>query len=158
MSTPYDPSVYRLWAAYLQTLGETPATTARTFTAWHFCDNQADADELADLTRRGIKRATAPALWELEAIGEPVAEPGTLSIITDWSGSAQCVIRTTQVDVVPFDEVTAEFAATEGEGDGSLAYWRRVHEAYYTRVLAGTPYAFRPDMPVVCERFEVVFP
>lgn len=157
MPDVYDPSVCRLWENYLQTLGETPETTAHTFTAWHFCDNQADADELADLTRRGIKRATAPALWQLEAIGEPVAEPGTLSIITDWTGTAHCVIRTTQIDVVPFDEVTAEFAAAEGEGDGSLTYWRRVHETYYRRVLAGTAHAFRPDMPVVCERFEVVF-
>ena len=60
--------------------------------------------------------------------------------------------------VVPFHAVTAEHAALEGEGDGSLSYWRRVHRDYYRRVLVGTGRGFSDDMPVVLERFEVVFP
>jgi uncharacterized protein YhfF len=60
--------------------------------------------------------------------------------------------------VVAFDEVTEEFAATEGEGDGSLAFWREAHWAAFSRGFEGTARSARPDMPVVCERFEVVFP
>ena len=30
-------------------------------------------------------------------------------------------------------EVTEDFAAAEGEGDGTLAYWRRVHWSYFGR-------------------------
>ena len=79
-------------------------------------------------------------------------------MITDWSGAARCVIRTVTVEVVAFDAVSEEFAATEGEGDGSLAYWREAHWTAFSRELEGTGRALRPDMPVVCERFEVVFP
>jgi len=133
------------------------ADTDTSYSAWHFCDNPADADQLADLVAAGRKRATAGALWSYEAEDEPLPEVGDLSVITDWSGAPRCVIRTTEVEVVPFGEVTAEFAATEGEGDSSLGYWRAVHERAFTRELAELNRAFDPAMPVVCERFEVVF-
>lgn len=126
--------------------------------AWHFCDNQADADELAELVLAGRKRATAGALWAYEDEDEPLPRPGDLSVVTDWSGAGRCVIRTTAVEVVAFDDVTEEFAATEGEGDGSLAFWREVHRAAFSREFEGTGHALGPDTPVVCERFEVVFP
>ena len=65
------------------------------------------------------------------------------------------VIETKGVEVVLYGEVSAEFAAIEGEGDGSLAYWRRAHWAYFRRECARTPSL---DVPVVCERFELVYP
>ncbi len=128
------------------------------YEAWHFCDNQADADELAELVLSGRKRATAGALWSYEAEGEPLPCVGDLHVITDWSGRARCVIRITSVDVVAFDHVTAEFAAVEGEGDASLAFWRKAHRAAFARELAPLGMEPSPDMPVVCQRFEVVFP
>ena len=57
---------------------------------------------------------------------------------------------------MPFDEVSAEHAAAEGEGDRSLAYWRRAHQRFWERH-STDPRGFAPDMPVVCERFEVVW-
>ena len=59
---------------------------------------------------------------------------------------------------MPFDRVSEEQAFREGEGDRSLEYWRRVHEDFFRRELAGAGLAFSPDMPVVCEEFEVVWP
>lgn len=151
------PSISALWNAYLRTLGETPAQTEKTFAAWSFGDTDALADELLALVLAGMKRATTPSVWELEARGEPMPQPGDLHVITDSAGVARCVLQTVQVTVKPFNRVGADYARIEGEGDGSLAYWRRTHWAYYERVLAGTDYAPQPDMPVVCERFKVVF-
>ena len=106
---------------------------------------------------RGTKRATAGALWSYEAEGEDLPQVGEFSVITDWDGRARCVIRATSVEVVAFADVTEEFAATEGEGDGSLDYWRRVHSGRILARARGLGRAVEPDMPVVCERFEVVF-
>lgn len=126
--------------------------------AWAFGDNPALADELLGLVLDGRKRATATAVPELEATGEPQPVPGDLSILLDGAGHPRALIRTTAVDVVPFGEVTAEFAALEAEGDGSLEYWREGHERYFRRVLAATECEVGPDLPVVCERFELLYP
>jgi len=150
-------SAEQLWAAFVE---ERPgvAGPGDTYSAWHFCDNQADADELVELVLAGRKRATAGALWSYEAEDEPLPRAGDFSVITDWSGTARCIIRTVTVEVVAFAAVSEEFAATEGEGDRSLAYWREAHWAAFSRELEASGRAPQPDMPVVCERFEVVFP
>ncbi len=72
-------------------------------------------------------------------------------------GIARCVIRTTAVEIVPFDAVDADFAYDEGEGDRSLEYWRDAHWAYFTQELAGLGLEATHDMPEVCERFEVIY-
>jgi uncharacterized protein YhfF len=150
-------AIEEFWAAFIEARPEL-AGPDTPHAAWHFCDNQADADELVELVLAGRKRATAGALSSYEAESEPLPRPGDLSVITDWSGAGRCVIRTVAVEVVAFEDVTEEFAATEGEGDGSLAYWREAHRAAFSREFEGTGRSLQPDTPVVCERFEVVFP
>ena len=126
--------------------------------AWYFCDNQKDADECAELVLNGVKRATSPALRWHEATNEPLAKPGDLNIVTDWAGNAMCIIETTHVEIVPFNQINADYAYLEGEGDKSLDYWMKVHKAYYQREAAEVGYTVTEDMPIVCETFKVVFP
>jgi|GEM_PF-2082915 len=78
-----------LWALCLAVRPDVVGPEAA-YWAWHFCDNQADADELAELVVAGFKRATAGALWSYEAEDEPLPQIGDLSVITDWSGAARC--------------------------------------------------------------------
>ena len=149
-------SVQEMWTAY-RTAAKLRAD-APLPPVWHFCDNQQDADECVRLVLAGRKRATAPSLWGFQHRGEAVPAVGSLDLVTTWEGEACAVIRTSRVEVLPFSEVPAELAAAEGEGDGSLAWWRRVHRLYYARELAGTPYTPSEDMPVVCQYFDVVYP
>ena len=129
---------------------------AATPAAWYFCHTQPEADECARLVVAGRKRATAPSVWGFEARGESLPAPNDLAIVTTWNGEACAIIRTTDVIIRPFCDVPAEFARAEGEGDGSLEWWRRAHREYYARELAGTPYQVSDDMPIVCQYFEVV--
>jgi uncharacterized protein YhfF len=105
----------------------------------------------------GVKRASAGLVWSFEHAGVPLPQVGDLSVVTNWARQPQCVIETVRVDIVAFQDVTAEFAATEGEGDGSLAYWQSAHRAYFGRECQRLGREPGPDMPVACERFEVVF-
>jgi uncharacterized protein YhfF len=130
---------------------------SRFYEAFAFGDSEELANELADLVLRGIKRATASAAWSYETEGKPLPKHGDLSIVTDWAGKPLCVIETESIDVVPFNAVTADFAAIEGEGDGSLAFWRGAHRAFFTRECEAAGRPFSEDMLVVCERFRVVF-
>lgn len=150
------PSVTEMWTGYLAKSGKLP--TAPPPPSWHFCDNEADANNCARLVLAGRKCATAPSLWFFESRGLKLPESGDLDIVTDFHGVAQCIIRTTAVSIVRFCDVTAEHATAEGEGDGSLDFWREVHWEYYQRELAGTKYVPTRDMPVVCQSFERIHP
>lgn len=143
------------WAEFSAAFGSDPA--GRFCEAYHFDDNQPSADELAELVVRGIKRATAGLVWSFEVEGRALPKVGDLNVVTDWSGKPVCVIETVQVDIVPYKDVGAEFAAIEGEGDGSLAYWQRIHSAYFARECARLGREPSDTMPILCESFRVVF-
>ena len=115
------------------------------------------ADELAALVLAGRKRATTSLLAEYEAEGQPPPSAGDRSVILDGAGDPVCVIETTRVDVRRFDDVDAEFAWVEGEGDRSLGHWREVHREALGATCDALGVAFTPELAVVCERFEVVW-
>jgi len=124
--------------------------------AWSFGADSEQADDLLALVLDGTKTATAGALWDYESEGEQLPRVGDLSIILDGQGLPRALIRATSVEVMPFDEVTPEHAAAEGEGDLSLAHWREVHRQFFTEV-ATHDRGFSEQMPVVLEHFELVY-
>jgi uncharacterized protein YhfF len=126
--------------------------------AWGFGDNARLADELGNLVLSGLKTATASLPWEYEVENEAIPCPGDLSIILDGAGYPICLIETTSVVVLPFDQVDASHAYDEGEDDRSLDSWREGHWRYFTRVCAAIGFTPAENMPVVCERFRLVFP
>ena len=54
-------------------------------------------------------------------------------------------------------EVDARFAYEEGEGDRSLEYWQEAHWRFFSRTLPNVGREPTTDMPLVCERFRVVY-
>ncbi len=147
--------IQRFWSGFAAQWDSDPAE--RFYEVFHFDDHESSANELGQLVIEGTKQATATLLWSFEIEDKPIPQPGYLSVVTNWHGEPLCVIETTRLDVVPFNEVTAEFAAIEGEGDGSLRHWREVHSHYFARECARLGREFAPDMPVVCEQFKVVY-
>lgn len=112
-----------------------------------FGDSPKMADELLDLVLKGRKTATA---WA--AIHGPLGtEVGKQMIITDWQDHPRVVIETIELTRLRFSEVSESFACDEGEGNQTLAYWRKEHEAYFKR--EGT---FSENMEVYCQRFKIV--
>jgi uncharacterized protein YhfF len=105
----------------------------------------------------GIKTATASLLWEWEweTESEPLPLSGTIHVLLDWDNQFKAILEMTRVLVLPFEEVTAEFAALEGEGDLSLEYWRRVHWQFFRNVCQHIGRTPAQDMPVVCQQFIV---
>ena len=116
------------------------------------------ADELADLVLRGEKTATASAyeLYKLE--NEPLPKAGSFDVILDSQDQAVCIVEITKVSVQPFHQVSADHAYKEGEGDKSLAYWRQVHEDFFTEWMREAGLTFTPDSKVVLEEFRKVYP
>lgn len=123
--------------------------------AWAF---GVEPDQLADLVLKGEKTATASAYDLYQIDGEPIPQAGTFDVILDGQGQAVCIIKVTKVTVVPFNQVSAEHAFKEGEGDKSLAYWRKVHEEFFAEGLAEAGLAFSEETGVVLEEFCKVYP
>ena len=118
----------------------------RSLEQFSFGDSPELADELAELVLAGKKRATC---W---AAGEgPKTHVGKQWVVLDGSGVPIAVIETIELTQRRFDAVDAAFAFEEGEGDRTLASWRRAHRNYFGR--QGT---FAPDMLLYCERFLLV--
>jgi len=128
------------------------------YQVWHFGDSAPLARDLADLVLHGPKRATAGLLWDAELDPTMMPEQDGYSLVTDQAGAPLLIIRTTRVEIRPFCEVDADFAAAEGEGDGSLKYWRDAHWAYFSRRCAALGRTPSDDMPVILEHFALIYP
>ena len=123
----------------------------------YFGDNEKDANILADLVQKDIKKATSHSLLGLQYRQEPLPHLDDIFAVTDWAGNAKCLVKTTSVKLVPFFAIHAEHARMEGEGDKSLDYWKKAHWDYYTRELEPFGRTPRESMIVVFERFEKIF-
>lgn len=148
-------AVRPFWDAFQTEIGFD--ASERFYEAFHFADNENHANELAQLVLSGTKRATASLLWTYEASNKPLPKAGDLSVVTDWQSNPLCVIESTEVAVTPYDEVTERFAATEGEGDKTLRFWREVHWLYFGRECQRLGKEPSQKMPVVCEEFRVLY-
>lgn len=145
-------SIQAMWENFRQLHPDAPDE----YEAWAFGDSKEMADELAVLVLKGTKTATA-SNYRLYEDDEELPYVGLHNIILNGTGQAVAVVVTTSVEIVPFDEVTEEHAYLEGEGDRSLEYWREVHRDFFAREFAEIDQAFHEKIPVVCERFEVVY-
>ncbi len=145
------------WEKFLSILPPDSPYHSKTYTTESWGDSPEMADELGDLIFRDIKTATCSSLWEWEAEGKPIPEVGQVTIVLNGSGDPLCIIETTEVTVRKYNEVDDTFAQAEGEGDFSLDYWRDAHKKYFSRTLTKIGKEFSEDMPLVCERFKVIY-
>lgn len=153
-----DGSVVDMWKEYLKSIGQDPVGTSLTYESWHFCDNEEDANELAQLVLEGTKRATASLYQSYEFENEELPKEGNHIVVTDWDGIARCIIKSIKVTILPFGDVTEDQARIEGEGDKSLKYWREGHIGFFTRECQAMGLEFNEDMLVVFQEFKVVYP
>ncbi len=145
------------WHSFLSTLPAESPIRQQPYTAEGFGDSAVMADELGALVAAGTKTATCSALWEYEAEGEPIPQVGQHTIILDGRGEPLCIIETVEVEIRPYNEVDPQFAYDEGEGDRSLTYWREAHWRFFSRTLPRIGREPTPTMPLVCERFRVIY-
>jgi uncharacterized protein YhfF len=145
------------WQQYLASLPHDHPHRQAEPQPFTFGDSPALADELAGLVATGRKRATTSLPVEFTAEGLQLPAAGDLSIVTLADGTPVAVIETTEVRAIPFREVDAAFAAVEGEGDGSVTFWRRAHHEYFRRVAAALGSGFDETTVVLCQHFRVVW-
>jgi uncharacterized protein YhfF len=121
-----------------------------------FGDSAELSQELLALISSGRKRAGAGLLWAYEHDGEHISRAGDIEIVVDHLHAPAMVTRIVSAEILPFNEVTAEYAALEGEGDGSLKYWRWGHWNFFSRECKRIGKQPTESMLVICSVFEVL--
>ena len=152
-----NKSVENMWGNYLKSIGETLENTEKKYTSWCFGYGDQLSNNLADLTMKGIKRATTSLYYWYEKKGEELPKVGEINVVEDGEKVAKCIIEIKKVTIRPFCEVDAKFAYTEGEGDRSLEYWRETHIDFFSKELKLEELKFTEKNLVVCEEFEVIY-
>lgn len=147
----------RYWQQYLASLSGDAEPPPRYLEATGFGFTPEDATEIAKLVLDGTKTATGSFLWSYEADGKPVPGAGDFWIVTDGNGDPVCVVRNTDVAILPFDEVPETYAREGGEGDRTLATWRPMYWRYIVEECARIGREPDPRAPLVLERFTVVY-
>ncbi|ALL37924.1 ASCH domain-containing protein [Serratia marcescens] len=113
---------------------------------WAFGDTEQQADEVVQLILNGTKTATCSNLD-----GEGIPQAGDLFLVVDGKGEPVCVVELTAVEMKTYDQVDEAHAFAEGEGDRSLAHWRKELQRFFEAYDL-----FSPDMTLVLMNFKVV--
>ena len=145
------------WQKFLSTLPADSPYHSKSYVSEGWGDGPEMADELGTLIAQGTKTGTCSAVWEWEAEGEAIPQQGIITVVLDGEGEPLCIVETTEVTIRNYNEVDADFARSEGEGDLSLEYWRKAHKNFFSRTLPKIGREFSEEMPLVCERFRLIY-
>lgn len=143
---------------YLKSLPQEAASRYVSFSSDYFCADEYNANICADLILKGEKQASCSMDYWYREEGEQMPEVGHLQVVTDWDGKPVCIIEITSVSHCKYNQVTANFAALEGEGDKSLRWWREAHWAFFSKECEDLKIEASEDMLLVLEQFKVVYP
>ena len=80
---------------------------------------------------------------------------GDYTVVLGSDMQPRCITRTAKVEVVPFEGVTADCAAAEG--DGTLAAWKKAHRKAFAAACEKISMGFDENTKCVCEYFDIVY-
>jgi uncharacterized protein YhfF len=148
------PAVEAFWTTCIKQSQETQ--TPDFYRVRYFGSDAAMARRLLDIIARGEKTVTFTTPWIYEGDRNATPVVGGYSVVTDFEGRPEVLLRTTGVKTMAYSDVTEEESRFEGDGARTLEAWRAIHWRFFTNALK--PFGKQPseDMPVTVEYFEVV--
>ena len=100
-----------------------------------------------------INENTPVEAW---AFGATQKDANALASLVDSNAKPVCVIKDVCAEIISYNLISQEHAYHEGEGDRSYAYWRKVHDEFFTREYKEHGKVFYPQAPMVCKVFEKI--
>jgi len=90
--------------------------------------------------------------------GSPLPNVGKIELIVDGHGEPLCITELMEVAIKPFNAVDEQFAFEYGEGDRTLAFWLRDNWEFLARECVAIGRTPSETMPIVFQRFRVLYP
>ena len=147
----------RYWNQFLQSLPPANSTPDSYLEFFYFGSEPEHGKPVGDLVLSGAKTAAGDILWRREAAGDPPLQVGRYSIFHDGFEKPMGIIETTSVEIVPFDEVDADFAQSCGEWGGTLENWRSEYWSWIETECIKLNRDPTPDIPMICERYRLAY-
>jgi uncharacterized protein YhfF len=146
------------WQAYLATTPDGEERARRFYEVYQIGDTAEDADYGAQLILAGAKTTTSGLLWEYEQSGDAQPFVGALSLVENGQNEPVCVVETVWVAEIPLSAITdIDFIVGYGEWGETVESWQQRAWAYYAPHCRGLGLTPQRDMPMLCERFQVVY-
>jgi uncharacterized protein YhfF len=153
------PKSIAFWQRYLTTTPNPVEAERRFYEVYRIGDTAEDADLGARLISEGKKTTTSSLLWEYEVTGKPPPTEGVLSLVEDGQGEPVAIVETTWLAAIPLNQVKdRDFIVDYAEWGETAENWQAHAWAYYARHACSLGREPSPDMPLLCERFRVVYP
>lgn len=144
------------WESYIQTLPESARPISANVTA-SYAGNAEITDALLLLYLEGKKTAGSSLLEDFQSAGDPLPRVGNHWIYLNSRNEPCCILRTDRIVTHKFKDVPPEIASAEGEGDGSLEDWRRIHSELYAPFLKQWGIQDLNEATVITEFFSIVY-
>lgn len=147
-------SIYEYWNKFLKETKRDPNEKASgeiNFEAKGFL-----ADQLSVLLMSGVKTAFFSSLPSFLIDNLPLPIAGELYIVLDRAENPICVIEITNVEILPFSQVTWEMAKKEGE-DQNLDLWKEKEIEYLQTEGDILGFDFSQDLKLVFQEFKVIY-
>ena len=146
------------WQKYVDALSASQKEKMNeVFVSAGYAGNPQITDELLGLYLCGRKTAGSSLMEDFLSCGERLPQVGDHWIYLDSSGTPRCILKTEKIVVNKFKDVPEEIAVAEGEGDLSLAYWKRVHSELYMPFLKTWGVENLDEAWVLTEFFSIVY-
>ncbi|MBO5482257.1 MAG: ASCH domain-containing protein [Spirochaetaceae bacterium] len=146
--------VEKFWFEYLEK-NNLPKTTPYSG-EFILGEDEVSCLQLSALILGGKKTGSFTALDSFIIDNEPLPKAGSNYVVADWNEVPLCIIQTTKVTILPYNQITWEMAEKEGEED-SFESWKESHNEFFEYDAEIMGYEFKPDMPVVFEEFKVIY-
>ena len=146
--------VEKFWFEYLEK-NNLPKTTPYSG-EFILGEDEVSCLQLSALILGGKKTGSFTALDSFIIDNEPLPKAGSNYVVADWNEVPICIIQTTKVTILPYNQITWEMAEKEGEED-SFESWKESHNEFFEYDAEIMGYEFKLDMPVVFEEFKVIY-
>ena len=121
-----------------------------------FAGNRKITDGLIALYLAGKKTAGSGLVGDYLTAGDPLPRVGDYWIVLDSRSRPRLLLKTVRVEINLFKKIPKRIAVAEGEGDLSVASWKRVHGRFYAPFLKKWGIENIDDAEVITEHFELV--
>jgi uncharacterized protein YhfF len=123
-----------------------------------FGNSAAISDVIMPLILSREKTGTFALESEFAHAPNEAPKVGDVYVVTRFDGHPALLYRITEVERVPFSEISHEHVQVEGPNARTVSVWRQIHWAYWGGILRAQGREPSEDMPVLFQRFEVIFP